>query len=109
MRIWDLPVKTLCRKHLLGEHAELHALWSVLTNGKAGYAHHPETVRWRGKLRALYARHERQVAEMRRRGWRHRSPLDARRATGGSRQRTYVDTPSAQRRLLKAKGCDCRV
>jgi len=109
MRIWDLPVRALCRKHLLGEHAELHALWSVLTKGSRGYAHHPETRRWRGKLRALYARHERQVAEMRRRGWRHASPLDARRATGLARQREYVNTPAEQRALLAAKGCDCRV
>jgi hypothetical protein len=31
----------LCRNHLLGEHQELHAIWSVLVNGKKGYAHHP--------------------------------------------------------------------
>jgi len=31
MRIWDLPVKDLCKNHLLGEHRELHAIWSILT------------------------------------------------------------------------------
>jgi len=28
MRIWDIPPKRLCRSHLLGEHRELHAIWS---------------------------------------------------------------------------------
>ncbi len=31
MRIWDIPPKLLCRNHLLGEHRELHAIWSILT------------------------------------------------------------------------------
>ena len=48
MRIWDVSPKKLCRHHLLGEHRELHAIWSVLVNGKMGYARHPETLRWRG-------------------------------------------------------------
>ena len=63
MRIWDLDPGVLCDRHLLGEHRELHAVWSVLTNGRSGYANHPETVRWRGRLAALYVRHEAQIAE----------------------------------------------
>ena len=61
MRIWDIPVEKLCRNHLLGEHRELHAIWSILINNKKGYAHHPETVRWKGKQKALYLRHEQLV------------------------------------------------
>lgn len=30
MRIWDIHPSLLCRKHLLGEHRELHAIWSIL-------------------------------------------------------------------------------
>ena len=37
MRIWDLPPALLCRQHLLGEHRELHGLWIVLTQRRAGY------------------------------------------------------------------------
>ena len=107
MRIWDLPVHRLCRKHLLGEHAELHAIWSILTRGKKGYASHPETARWRGKLLALYARHDEQVAEMRSRGLRHSSPLDADLAKGRSRQNRFIDTPARQRRILRGQGCEC--
>ena len=36
MRIWDLKPEILCDKHLLGEHRELHAIWSVLTLNKTG-------------------------------------------------------------------------
>ncbi len=109
MRIWDIAPGRLCRKHLLGEHRELHGLWNILTQGKAGYRLHPETRRWEGKLAALYARHEALVAEMDRRGYRHHSPLDVRLATGAGVQDAYVDDPASQLRILLAKGCDCRV
>ena len=82
VRIWDVEPDVLCDRHLLGEHRELHAVWSILTTGKRGYANHPETLRWRGRLKALYARHDRLVDEMKRRGFDHRSPLDPALATG---------------------------
>jgi len=109
MRIWDLPPECLCRQHLLGEHRELHALWSILMQGKPGFANHPETRRWRGKRKALFLRHDQLVAEMQRRGYRHRSPLPAALATGATVQTEYVDTPEEQRRLLREKGCGCGV
>jgi hypothetical protein len=109
MRIWDVSPKRLCRAHLLGEHRELHAIWSVLVNGKKGYARHPETLRWKGKLNALYSRHERLVSEMRERGYRHMSPLAKTHATGSVRQRMFVDTPREQVEILKRKGCQCDV
>jgi hypothetical protein len=107
MRIWDVDPRLLCRSHLLGEHRELHGLWNILTQGKAGYRNHPETKRWVGKQAALYERHEALVAEMTGRGYRHRSPLDERLATGAAVQRSFVDSPAAQRRILIAKGCAC--
>ena len=109
MRIWDLSPSILCRAHLLGEHRELHAIWRVLVEGKSGYAKHPETLRWRGKLAALYQRHEALVSEMERRGYRHSSPLDAALATGSAVQDVFVDSPERQVELLRAKGCDCAV
>ena len=107
MRIWDIDPAELCRAHLLGEHRELHGLWNILTQGKHGYRLHPETRRWEGRLAALYRRHEALVSEMTRRGYRHASPLDAALASGSSVQERFVDSPAAQRDLLKAKGCDC--
>jgi hypothetical protein len=109
MRIWDLPPGVLCRQHLLGEHRELHAIWSVLTQGKRGYSRHPETLRWKGRLQALFARHGRLVEEMRRRGYAHRSPLDARRAAGSGRQTVFLASLAEQKRLLRRKGCACGV
>ena len=106
MRIWDLDPSVLCDRHLLGEHRELHAIWSVLTTGKRGYAHHPETLRWRGRLAALYARHDAEVAEMSRRGFRHASPLAAELATGEAVQTELLDSLEAQReRLARCGSC----
>jgi hypothetical protein len=107
MRIWDIPPPHLCRKHLLGEHVELHALWAILSENRSGYRRHPETLRWEGKLAALYRRHELLVAEMERRGYRHSSPLDPALATGEARQDEYVDSIEQQYALLRQKGCEC--
>lgn len=109
MRIWDISPKRLCRNHLLGEHRELHAIWSVIVNDKKGYAQHPETLRWRGKLKALYGRHEALVVEMSHRGYRYRSPLEKKDATGSAKQSVYVDRPRAQIVILQNKGCQCDV
>ena len=107
MRIWDVSPSELCREHLLGEHRELHGLWNILTQDKKGYRRHPETVRWEGKLAALYRRHELLVEEMTARGYRHNSPLDASLATGSPHQDVFIDEPVVQRRLLREKGCAC--
>jgi len=107
MRIWDLPPAWLCDRHLLGEHAELHAVWAVITKEKAGYAKHPETERWRGRLLALYGRHDRLVSEMESRGFRHRSPLDQRLATGERHQPLLLDPPGRQAAILMSKPCEC--
>ena len=107
MRIWDVDVRSLCNRHLLGEHRQLHAIWTVHTEGKRGYARHPETLRWCGRLAALYARHEAQVAEMARRGFRHANPLDRTHATGETTQTEFVDSLDVQVDRLAQLGCGC--
>lgn len=109
MRIWDIAPERLCRQHLLGEHRELHAIWNILTRGRKGYSRHPETLRWVGKLKALYKRHTALVMEMNTRGYNHYSPLQESLATGKSDQDSYLDCPDKQLEILRAKGCDCRV
>lgn len=109
MRIWDISPARLCRNHLLGEHAELHATWSILTKHKKGYSHHPEVVRWQGKLKALYLRHGKLVREMGKRGYDHASALQEKSATGSAVQDVYVDTPRRQLDILRKKRCRCRV
>lgn len=73
MRMWMLPPERLCRKHLLGEHVELHMLVGSMRRGKNidGFL--------AGKLvdpRLIFQRHEQLVREMRRRGYAHASPLN---------------------------------
>lgn len=109
MRVWDVHPKHLCRKHLLGEHRELHGLWNILTKHKAkgGYSNHPETLRWVGKTRALYKRHEDLVKEFTRRGYKHHSPLDKRFARGRASQNVFINTVKEQKAILKKKFCEC--
>jgi len=109
MRIWDIEPSRLCRNHLLGEHRELHAIWNVITKDKKGYSRHPETLRWAGRLKALYMVHETLVSEMTARGFNHHSPLEKELATGSPVQDTYVDLPARQCEIIRAKGCDCKV
>ena len=111
MRVWDIHPQHLCRKHLLAEHRELHGLWNILTKhgGKGGYSHHPETLRWVGKQKALYLRHEKLITEFKRRGYQHHSPLDEKLATGEGNQKAFINTIKEQRGILKKKPCDCRL
>jgi len=75
MRIWDVDPGFLNDRSLLGEHRELHGIFSILVNHKTGYSRHPETLRWQEHLPALAVRHGLLVAEMGWRGFRHHSPL----------------------------------
>ncbi|MDZ7798195.1 MAG: pyrimidine dimer DNA glycosylase/endonuclease V [Patescibacteria group bacterium] len=107
MRIWDIDPKYLCRQHLLGEHRELHAIWTILTKNKKGYSHHPETLRWRGKLKALFNRHEKILKEMKKRGYQEASPLNKKLAKGKTRQDVFINTKKEQKEILKKKKCGC--
>ena len=109
MRIWDIPPYKLCRNHLLGEHRELHAVWSILINDKKGYSHHPETLRWKGKLKALFIRHNKITEEMISRGYQHKSPLNSDFAVGKSNQNEFVDSIEDQINILRNKKCKCKV
>ena len=109
MRIWDIHTKHLCRKHLLGEHRELHGLWNIITKygGKGGYSQHPETKRWIGKAGALRKRHEDLVREMEKRGYRHNSLLEKKLAKGKQTQNIFIHTPKEQKEILRNKNCEC--
>ena len=73
MRMWMLPPEGMCRKHLLGEHVELHMLLGSMRRGKnidgflSGGLVDPQLI---------FARHEELVTEMARRGFKHSSPID---------------------------------
>ena len=102
MRVWDIHPGYLSRQSLLGQHVEIHAIFSVITGGKEGYSHHPETIRWRHNLHGLRLAHDLTVREMALRGYGHRSPLPDVDCAGGGILR-WVDPPQLQFGLLQEK------
>jgi len=108
MRVWEIDPTLLCRSHLLGEHREIHAIWTFLTTDKGqSYRKHPETLRWIGKLPALKTRHDVVVNEMIRRGWNHKSKLEN--ASGSDTQDEFLLTVAEQKQWLRTKACSCQV
>ena len=72
MRMWMVDTKIMCRKHLLGEHVEIHMLVGTLNQGKSikGYLD-------KGLVEpfAIWSRHRELSREMLKRGYRHKSLL----------------------------------
>jgi len=102
VRIWDVASGYLNRQSLLGEHRELHGLYNVVTLGRRGYARHPETLRWVGRIAALGRRHALLVAEMRLRGYVDRTPLAIGRRNAAWPD-AFIDQPWTQIELLRGK------
>ncbi len=99
MRVWDIQPGYLNRQSLLGEHREIHALVSIIENDKRGFAHHPETLRWKPHLGTLKLRHDQTVTEMVLRGYRHHSPVGQ--PALGPWPEVYLDAPGAQFAILR--------
>lgn len=72
MRMWMVNPAVMCRKHLLGEHVELHMFVGSINRGISMTRYLSD-----GLLEpaALRARHEELVKEMERRGYKHNSIL----------------------------------
>jgi hypothetical protein len=72
MRMWMVKPALMCRKHLLGEHVELHMLASHLRLGRKvdGFVAHNCV-----EPSAIARRHKALAAEMIKRGYKHASPL----------------------------------
>ncbi|MDF1578987.1 MAG: pyrimidine dimer DNA glycosylase/endonuclease V [Desulfobulbales bacterium] len=105
MRIWDIDAGFLNDRSLLGEHRELHGIYSIIRNDKSGYSRHPETLRWLGYLPALAIRHGLLVEEMGLRGFNHFSPIE-RESSGPMWPPRFIDQPARQYRLLQTKYLD---
>jgi hypothetical protein len=72
--MWMVDPKILCRKHLLGEHVELHMLDGHLRRGRRidGFVRNNCT-----EPASITSRHLALATEMERRGYRHVSPLNS--------------------------------
>ncbi len=106
MRVWDIHPGYFSDHSLLGEHVEIHALYSIISGGKDGYSRHPETKRWMENLNQLVFRHNLVVKEMFLRGFKHNSPLQF----SGNAKENYlmnnlscVDLPAEQFGILYRK------
>ena len=111
MRIWDLDPSLLCNKHLMGEHYELHGIWTMLCSPGKGvaYRHHPEYRRWIGKMGALWLRHQRIAQVMIQRGFQHNSDLlYCEEVADCYYQNTMLHSIKEQIELLWEKNCDCK-
>ena len=73
MRMWNVKPEVMCRKHLLGEHVEMHMFLSALTSGKKldGYVRSGFV-----EIHNIKRRHNELAQEMVRRGYRHNSPME---------------------------------
>ena len=72
MRMWNVPVEQMCRKHLMGEHVETHMFVGTMNAGKSiqGYVANGLI-----EVDTLLDRHEQLAKEIERRGYNHSSPL----------------------------------
>jgi len=102
MRIWDIDAGFLNSPSLLGEHRELHGIYSIITNDKKGYSKHPETLRWQMFPGSLVRRHDMLVAEMKLRGFNHHSPI-TKRSFREEWPPSFLDEPHRQYKILKEK------
>lgn len=72
MRMWKVPPEVMCRKHLLGEHVEMHMFAGSIRHGRSIDGH---IERGQVEVKHLRARHDELAEEMLRRSYLHRSPF----------------------------------
>lgn len=120
MRVWDIPVKQLCNKHLIAQHHEIHCIASILKKKyygeKTGFANHPEVLRWSNNEIGLAWMHLQTSLEMIHRGIAHNQSNDSSgRLHYIQWNYQYREQPvlwqsiEQQIALLKSKGCECKI
>lgn len=72
MRMWKVDPKLLCKKHLLGEHVEMHMFVGSLNRGIKHYGYVAQGL---VEVHRIKERHDALVTEMTRRGIDHKTPL----------------------------------
>lgn len=74
MRMWMIDPKLLCRKHLLGEHGEIHKHRHNFVKQHSISKRVSPVVQIEPK--SMQTRHDELAAEMLRRGFNHQSPFE---------------------------------
>ena len=64
--------RIMCREHLLGEHAEIHAFVGTINRGYSVKGYLDSGLL---EVHNLYTRHDELVKEMKRRGYKHNSKI----------------------------------
>ena len=98
MRMWMVDPQIMCRKHLLGEHVELHmaAAWLKLGKRIDGWAASNCL-----EPRSIERRHKALAVELTRRGYKHRSPLKQPRVLKTQRPTAKIEKKAALQELLR--------
>ena len=103
MRMWMVNPKRLCRKHLLGEHVEIHMLVGTLKKRRSidGFLE-------KGLVAPMHVkpRHDAIAREMVARGYHHGSPVDGPRIILSTHLGNWVDVQESIREL-KNRCAEC--
>lgn len=107
MRMWMVNPELLCRKHLLGEHFELHMLTGAIAKGisLAGYIEKGLV-----EVHSIIPRHTDLASEMSNRGYNHNSRLKMSLPLINCQNFGKVDKNNSIRELLaRCPGCRLRI
>ena len=97
MRMWMVDPSVMCRKHLLGEHVEIHMMAGHLQLGRKvdGYVRENCV-----QPRSIAVRHTALAEEMQRRGYKHVSPLRQPKIAAHQHPEAQVDRQAALAELV---------
>jgi hypothetical protein len=98
VRMWMIDPRLMCRKHLLGEHVELHMAGAWIAKGKsvAGWAESNCL-----EPRSIGARHRILARELALRGYKHKSPLRQPNVAAHQCPNAIVDKAAALAELVR--------
>jgi len=70
--MWNVDPSVMCRKHLLGEHLELHMFVGAMLKGKNIFGYVRKGL---VEVHNIPKRHQELVVELGKRGYNHKSPI----------------------------------
>ena len=94
----------LCRPHILAAWREGLGAYSIITNGKKGYSHHPAVLEFKNSPSSLFARLKLIRKEMLARGYNPKELPPEKKKRGKVNE---WQTLSEQIQVLRNKGCMC--